>query len=281
MSAAVEPHSKVMLPVHLFYPGSKEMSTLKDHGQIIFTPSAPSQVVSGEFLFESGTMVANSTQVLQSFGPKYLSFQSFPYFSIVALVLLIVFRNLFYTQFQKFFLSVTNNFEIDFSFQKIGVYPIILASFIIYFTFIDVISIVRPIFQPGTFWVVPSISGALLWMVPLLITIVVFTFLSLSPKLFPLIFSDLKVLFFLSIFLIFFQLIGFGLRLNFQFNLFNSVAFLLSSFFILRSALMWAIFSKAYKFKIPVTLFYICTLNICSFLFLSKGLDASIFNFYE
>lgn len=281
MSVAVEPNSQVVLPLHLFYPGKNKGSVWKENAQVLFSPSSPPKVVSGNYLIENGTLLIISKEAIPVASPKYLSFQHFPYFSVAALVMLILFRNLFYAQFQKFFLSVSNNFEIDFSFQKIGAYPIIISNFIIYFTFIDLVGILRPVFQPGTFWVIPSISAALLWIVPLLITTLAFSFLSLSPKLFPLMFADLKILFLLSVFLIFFQLIGFGLKLNFQLNLLHSVGILLAAFFFFRSILMWAIFSKAYKYKIPVTLFYICTINIISFLFLSKGLDATIFNIYE
>lgn len=195
--------------------------------------------------------------------------QEVPYFSLMAVVFLIVFRNLYYASFQKYFVSLVNNFEIDFNFQKIGLGPVFLGFLIVLLAFIGFF--VEPDFSHGNrfFEIIQRIqTPAYLILYPLGISALTLFFLAFSIRIFPLIFSDLKVLFFTSFLAVLWRFVDFGVQDMALFEFQRILMVLGAGFFAMRSLLFYQVLRKAYRFRIGLTLFYICTLNLTTFLIL-------------
>ena len=201
-----------------------------------------------------------------------------PYFSGAAVIMLILFRNLYFASFQKYFASFVNNFEIDFNFQKIGLGPVFLGFLIVFlglvgFFFQSGFIAESPLFQVFNLVRTP----ACIVFYPLLVSTVFIFFLSFSIRVFPLIFSDLKVLFLLSILAVIWKFVDFGTPVDQWISLGNTFLALSIGFFSFRSILFFQVFRKAYRFHIGLTLFYICALNLSTFLILFMVLQKETF----
>lgn len=208
----------------------------------------------------------------------FIPVDGIPYISIVSVVLLIAFRNLYFPPFQKYFVSLFNNYEIDFSFQKIGAVPLILSVAIVllsvagFFSNPELKSLYNLEQYVGVFRIPVLIFGY-----PMLISSLFLFFLSLSGKFFPLIFSDIKVFFGLSFILLIWNFAAFGSEIENVVDVDFVVFVLVCLFFSLRSFLFFQVLRRAYRFHLPLTLFYICALNLTTFLFLYKVLQNDFF----
>lgn len=208
--------------------------------------------------------------------------QYVPIFSILAIVLLILVRNLFFGSFQKYFFSPIHNYEIDFNFQKIGIVPIFFAILINLFSLSDMVHMISGPGQEGDFLFLKKVGmvGKVV-ATPMLFSVVILFFLNFSFRFFPVLFSDIKTLFWISLIALVWNFLTFGVH---TIQLFGSKQFLLTIgllFFLFRSFFLLHIFQKAYRFRLPVTLFYICTLNLGTFLLLFQGLSPFLTDIYE
>lgn len=254
----------------------KNKSDFQKEASIVFRSDGTFHVENEQFRFVNGTILqqerpsrpitANTTIENMATG--------LPLISIFSVVLIIAFRNLFFGPFQKYFLSPVNNYEIDFNFQKIGVVPLIFAVFIILFSLSGFVS--NPDISAGldlnqyvTELKIPmEILGY-----PMLISAFSLFFLSLSGKIFPLIFSDMKIFFGLSFLLLLWNFASFGSDIE-KFVPFRSfLSGVILIYFVLRTLLFFQVLRRSYRFQMPLTLFYICTLNLSTFLILLKVLQ--------
>jgi len=255
--------------------GKRETNFQKE-AAIVFGADGAFHVQNDHFRFVNGTILqqVKSSWPLSAAATLQNMASGLPLVSIFSVVLIIAFRNLFYAPFQKYFISPVNNYEIDFNFQKIGVFPLIFAVFIILFSISGFVS--NPDISAGLdlnqyvreFKLPLEIFGY-----PMLISAVSLFFLSLSGKIFPLIFSDMKIFFGLSFLLLLWNFATFGsdieVFVSFK-TFFNGV---ISIYFILRTFLFFQVLRRSYRFQMPLTLFYICTLNLSTFLILLKVLQ--------
>jgi hypothetical protein len=251
----------------------KSQTNFQKDATIGFDHDGSFQVRIGQFLFRNGTIRKEvKLTIPKSYpAPADNTASGFPLVSILSVVLIIAFRNLFFSPFQKYFISPVNNYEIDFNFRKIGVLPIVLAVFIILFSISGFVSnpdigIGLDLNQYASEFKLPlEIFGY-----PMLISTMSLFFLSLSGKIFPLIFSDMKIFFGLSFVLLLWNFASFGSDIeNFvSFRSFFTGVILM--YFVLRTILFFQVLRRSYRFQMPLTLFYICTLNLSTFLVLLK-----------
>jgi len=265
--------SEVVFP--FFQLSGKEESSFQKEAKIIFSQGDQFVVMNKDFQFTSGTIKKRRefNHLGENLHPNSRVFEDVPYFSMASIVLIIGFRNLYFTSFQKNFTSILNNFEIDFNFQKIGFMPILLSVFIILFSISGFF--IHPEFPTSfdiRFYInILRIPVEILGY-PLLISAVSLFFLSLSGKIFPLIFSDIKIYFGLSFLLILWNIFAFGSDIELIISLNSFVITIVTLYFVLRSFLFFQVLRKAYRFQMPLTLFYICALNLSTFLVLFKVL---------
>lgn len=272
----------VTLPFHLVNPG-KANGHFAESSLIIFQPDGSHTVDFENFTFQNGTIhVARSpTSLLDSTSSSILQKQV-PFFSISAVVLVILFRNLFFSAFKKYFLSLSSNYEIDFNIQKIGVFPILLSVAIILLTFSDLNERVASF--PNHNWTVLLArlkSGVQFFVIPIAFSVLGFFALNLTTRLFPLVFSDIKTLFALCFVTLIWNFANFGSSIQNYFSFQNFVGLIGSMYFIIRTLLLFNVLRRAYRFHVPITLFYICVFNLGTVLILVKGFDLDIFSFYE
>jgi hypothetical protein len=177
----------------------------------------------------------------------------------------------------KYFFSLSNNYEIDFNFQKIGLGPVLIAVSIIFLGIYDlIVNFSESIAGQHDFTLQTNVV-ILVFVIPIIFSSLVFFLLDFSGKVFPLIFSDIKVLFFLILFVLMWNFSVFGAHLNHTIPIHSFLFFIAATYLIFRSFILYWVFTKGYRFQKPITLFYICTLNFTTFLFLTKGLTVDIF----
>jgi hypothetical protein len=256
---------EISLPLFFVLPG--ESGSFPSQARVLFKPLASPEVQLGKFLF-TGTILRKGG--LKEPAPTFLqsvSGYSVPYFSIVAVILIILFRNLYFNAFRKYFLSALNNYEIDFSLQKIGVPPVIMAFLIVFLVLLDFVQLTGLSSGPLSF-----IRTAEIIFYPMAISAACLFFLSLSLRFFPLIFPDLKVLFLLSILLLAFNFALFSLQgIGMEGLKFLPLGLSLL-FFALRSLLFFMVLRKFYRYRSALSLFYICALNLSTSLVFYKVL---------
>lgn len=266
------PSESTQLPFGLIQ--NVERGSPLSKASITIHPDQSYSINSGAFSFQNGTLAKNFLPVSsENFSTIKSNSSMIPYFSIGAIILVILVRNLFYTAFQKYLISPVNNYEIDFSFQKIGIAPILFALLIALLAFSDFLNSASPIWlQPNSgFFDKLKISGQILFY-PLFGSVFLLLFLNFSARFFPIIFSDIKTLFVLALVVLIWNFLSFGLP---GFKAFPSgyfFAIISGLYFLIRSFLFFNVFRKAYRFHMPITLFYICILNLGTFLFLYQGL---------
>lgn len=233
---------------------------------VIFSKNQPPEVRFGEFIF-SGGILNKSASNLPGPIPEASIIGIFPVYSILAVVMLILFRNLFFSTFQNYFLSIRNNFEIDFNIQKIGVMPVLTALLIIFFSLLDFFRL------SGSPVSMPALASVQFVFYPMGISAAAIFFFAASLRVFPVIFPDIKVLFMLSLLLL---LINFTLfsRPDLIFPYLDKLPFfLVSAYLLYRSILFFGVFVKYYRFYTKLSLFYICGLNLATCLILHKILS--------
>jgi hypothetical protein len=126
------------LPFSLFDKKNSN-SEFSKNALIVFKNKENYSIKVKQFEFNQSTLAKKELiQVKDTEVGKNLNLEtSIPVFSLLSVLLLIIFRNRFFTSFQKYFLSVKNNYEIDFNLQKIGASPVILALAVIFFSALD------------------------------------------------------------------------------------------------------------------------------------------------
>lgn len=259
--------SEFVLPLSTL--AGKGGTPFQQNADLVFINRRYDKTIYKNFEFQSGTLIHKPTDLNEGSASDRLPSMSVPYFSLSSIVLLIFFRNLYFSSFQKYFVSLVNNFEIDFNFQKIGFGPVFLGFLIVFLGLVGFFA--EPSFSSENHWSSWFLSlqtPALFLFYPLSISTLILFFLAFSIRIFPLIFSDLKVLFFISLLAVTWRLVDFGAQIDsfitFQFTL-QALAAL---FFGFRSILFYQVLRKAYRFQIGLTLFYICALNLTTFLIL-------------
>jgi hypothetical protein len=257
--------------------GKSESAFQKD-ATIEFLPGNQIIIQNKQFVFHNSTLQKRESSQFPDEKSGIDPGSGIPFFSIGSVVLLILFRNLYFPPFQKYFVSLLNNYEIDFNFQKIGIVPMILSVLIIilavsgFFFKPDLYKVNSIDFYLGQIRIPLEIFGY-----PLIISISALFFLSLSGKIFPLIFSDIKIFFGLSLLVLIWNFSAFGSDIE---RLINERAFfggMVGLFFLLRSLLFFQVLRRAYRFHLPLTLFYICALNLSTFLILFKVLQKEFY----
>jgi len=270
-------NNELTLPFSLFT--GKSTSSFQNKSVIIFKSKKQYSVQNDEFLFTNGTLQMRPLAMSQRLsGYSDYSQNTIPFASILALVLLIFFRNIYFSRFQKYFFSLVQNYEIDFSLQKIGFGPLILAVLIILFSMIGFFANpdIREVFFQN--FIGPKFQIPVgLFLIPMVISSVLLFFLALSGKIFPLIFSDIKVFFGLSILFLLWNISAFGSDSEVFFPPSSFLLCVSGLFFLFRSFLFFQVFKRTYRFHLPLTLFYICTLNLGTFFFLFKVLEKDFF----
>ncbi len=252
----------------------KPATPFQRQAKILFEKNGPVTVVSNDFRFFSGTLkkdkiVVNGKETTGGLVDN--SPQVIPLFSILAVLVVIIFRNLNFQAFQKYFVRPVNNFEIDFNFQKIGVTPLVLGLLIIFFSFSGLFSTPFDDFPFHQKKFIETFRMPFLILsYPLLVSTVSLFLLSLTGKFFPLFFSDIKAFFGLSLIILVWNFLDFGTDIEQLIPLKHLIIGLGFSFFTIRSFLFFQVLRRAYRFRLPLTLFYICTLNLATFLLLFR-----------
>lgn len=260
----------------LFSVTGKGQTNFQKEATIVFRANGDFHIQSDQFHFVNGIILQQPKMASPGITSSTIETMAtgLPMVSIFSVVLIITFRNLFFSQFKKYFVSLVNNYEIDFNFQKIGVFPLILAVFVILFSISGFVS--NPDLSAGLnlkqyvreLKIPMEIFGY-----PMLISAVSLFFLSLSGKIFPLIFSDMKIFFGLSFLLLFWNFASFGsdIEVFVPFKVFFK--WIILTYFVLRTFLFFQVLRRSYRFQMPLTLFYICALNLFTFLILHKVLQ--------
>lgn len=241
--------------------------------QILFFPDGSFSIHNQDFVIQNGTLehsLESPVKIIEP-SPEWQT-KAIPILSICAVVLIIVLRNVFFQAFQKFFVSLVNNYEIDFSLQKIGFTPLVLSVCIILLALADFNFQAdgTPANDLASFAIHLKKSAVFIG-TPLAISVVLLLFLNLSNRLFPILFSDVKSLFVVSFLALVWNFAKFGSPVN-QYVATQSAVFFLGALFLFcRSILFYQVFRRSYRFRLPTTLFYICTLNLTTILFLFGG----------
>ena len=183
------------LPFSLF-DKENSSSEFSKNALIVFKSKENYSIKVKQFEFNQSTLAKKElVQVKDAEVGKKLNLEtSIPVFSLLSVLLLIIFRNRFFTSFQKYFLSVKNNYEIDFNLQKIGASPVILALAVIFFSALDLSDMFFKNFGITINTKIEAIKVVLIFLsVPIISSILLIIVLNLSLKLFPIIFSDLNI----------------------------------------------------------------------------------------
>jgi len=269
----------VSLPFSL-WAKNKSKSVFIRESKVIFNSKSDPIIQNGNYEFYHGTVAKKSNINYEQnlIIPSLFQDGAIPFFSLFAVLLLIIFKNRFFGSFQKYFLSLNNNYEIDFNFQKIGAIPIFIAVFAVILSSIDLTNCFNNQSTSNltsTFDVLKFII--IMYAFPTGASLILFFLLNLSFKLFPIFFSDLKVLFFLSIITLTYNFSVFGSQLESLVSIQVFLTFGTGIFFGLRSFFLYKIFQKAYRYKIPITVFYICTLNLQTILIINWVATGDLF----
>ena len=252
------------LPLYFATPATQ--SGFASRARVLFHSGGQADVMDGNYVFENQTLEYQSDirpAIAETGTGLALQEVALPIFSFAALILLILLRNIFFRSFQKYFLSFHNNYEIDFNIQKIGFPPLVMAMLIIVFAVSDYLHSLDS-------------SAALLTMMktiqlvfsPMAISAAALFLFSLSVRFFPIIFPDIKVLFFMAILLLAYNFAVYGFQGSFPFGVRFLLPSLAAFFFILRSFFLFMVFRKFFRYRSALSLFYICTLNLSTCLVL-------------
>jgi len=254
---------KVGVPLSLALSGFP--GPFAGESRVIFQQGEAAKVQYRNYLFEEGVLKSASSPALKTKEVPSLFSDAFPAFSLIAIVLMILFRNLFNQSFMKYFLSFPLNYEIDLNLQKIGLPSLLMAFMVIFFSFFDYIRLTE---FPGIFN--GSIKSVQILLYPMACSILVHFFLSLSGRFFPLLLPDLKVFFLLSVFLLLYNFSGFSNAFHFPVSP-AALAMLLSAIFLTaRSIYYFGVFRKFFRYRSTLSLFYICTLNLVTCLVMHR-----------
>ena len=257
---------ELVLPLSFVVPGST--SGFSRDAKIIFSKTGEPLVKKGSFIFENQTVKNIETPAVDLASRVLIDTGSVPYFSILASIILIVFRNIYYNPFRKYFVSLWNNYEIDFSLQKIGIPPVVLSLLVILLALTDFLHLYYPL---GGLEIWVGTMGLVFY--PMLLSAILLFFLSLSIKFFPLIFPDIKVLFLLSFVFLILNFSAFGIDNESIIRIDYLLAGLGFAYLICRSFLFFMVLRKYYRYRSALSLFYICALNLSTFLVLYKVLQ--------
>ena len=256
---------EISLPLSFVLPG--QTGSFPSGARVFFHKERQPQVHYRNFIFEGQSLRQEGEALQNQTGAVQQQEVGMPVFSVLAMVIIILFRNLYFPSFQKYFLSFWNNFEIDFSLQKIGIPPVILSLMVIFLSLLDFLSLSG--ISRGALAVMQSTE---LVFYPMMISSFCLFLFALSVRFFPLLFPDLKVLFLLSFLMLAFNFAQFGLQGN-SFPQFDMVPGILALFFFcLRSLLLFMVLRKFYRYRSALSLFYICALNLCTSLVFYKVL---------
>lgn len=270
------------LPFQLINSGKANTAFIRS-SVITFQSDGSHAIDFQEFTFRNGTVQTIKNPLSHPDpGFEFTEQKQVPVFSIIAVVLVILFRNLFFSAFQKYFLSLRNNYEIDFNVQKIGVFPTLLSIAVILLTFSD-LNRQAAVF-PNENWMIFLArleTGVQFFIIPVAFSVIGFFALNLTTRLFPLVFSDIKTLFVLCFVVLVWNFADFGSPLQKHLSFQNFIGLIGSIYFIIRTLLLFHVLRRAYRFHVPITLFYICAFNLGTVLLLVKGFDLDIFSFYE
>jgi hypothetical protein len=246
----------ISLPISSVLKGKDLYSS--DHATVTFKFGEAPQVRMGSYLFQGAALQRKSPEIHPRPSSE-LADTFFPVFSIVAVVLIIFFRNLFYPSFSRYFLSIRNNYEIDLSLQRIGLPATVMSVLVIFFSMIDFFRIMNASSASSA-----AITSLQILFLPMLLSGLILFFLSLNIRFFPILFPDIKIFFLMSFFLLgvnFFvfsrhgQLLPLVERLPF---------YLFPAFFLFRTLIYLEVLRKYYRYRITMSLFYICTLNLAA-----------------
>jgi hypothetical protein len=258
----------VSLPLALVIPSAQ--GDFPQKAKVVFRKSGGPELISGDFSFNGPVLGHQSEKMEDDASRASLPGMGvpLPVFSILAVILLIVFRNIFFSSFSKYFLSIRNNYEIDFNLQKIGVPSMVMALLIILLPGLDLVQQFR---SASLFFLTIKVVQLLFF--PMVISTVVLFFFSLSLRFFPLIFPDIKVLFFIALLVLLHNFSAFSLQDNMPVQIKHFLPALISLFFIFRSILIFLVLRKFFRYRSALSLFYICTLNLSTSLVLFKVLN--------
>jgi hypothetical protein len=251
------------LPLQFVFPSSR--GEFASRARVLFRSEGQAGVVDGNYVFEEQTLEFRPETLVLPDAVKSPAVQHvpLPVFSFSALILLIIFRNVFYKAFLKYFLSIRNNYEIDFNVQKIGFPPLVMAILIIMLAVSDYLDSAAPSHVLHTF-------GKTIRLVfsPMAISMGALFLFSLSFRFFPVVFPDIKVLFFISVLLLAYNCAEYGLQGRIPIGMQFLLPSLVALFFILRSFFLFMVFRKFFRYRSALSLFYICTLNLSTCLVL-------------
>jgi hypothetical protein len=258
----------VSLPLSFVIPAAQ--GDFPQKAKVFFHKSALPEVISSNYTFKGPVLSHQSEKKEEEFSQASLPGIGvpLPVFSILAVILLIVFRNIFFSSFTKYFLSIRNNYEIDFNLQKIGVPSLVMALLIILLPVLDLVQQFR---SASLFFLAIKVVQLLLF--PMMISSIILFLFSLSIRFFPLIFPDIKVLFFLALLLLLHNFSFFSLQGNMPEQIQYFLPALIALFFILRSILIFLVLRKFFRYRSALSLFYICTLNLSTSMVLFKVLN--------
>ena len=256
---------KASVPLSLALPDFP--GTFAGESRVIFQQGEAAKVQFRNYLFEDGVLKSVASPALKTKEvPSHFS-NAFPAFSLLAIVLMILFRNLFNQPFMKYFLGFRLNYEIDLNLQKIGLPSLFMAFMVIFFAFYDYIRLTD---FPGAFN--GSIKSVQIFLYPMACSILVHFFLSLSTRFFPLLLPDLKVFFLLSVLLLLYNFSGFSNAFHFPVSPEGLGMLLLAIFLTARSIYYFGVFRKSFRYRRTLSLFYICTLNLVTCLVMHRVL---------
>lgn len=274
----------VSIPLRLVSHGHSQ-TAFSSSAEITFEPGSENTIHYQEFVFQAGTLHYHAVKEGFKEASGFIIQKPVPVFSILAVVVLIFFRNLFFGAFQRYFLNFQSNYEIDFSIQKIGVFPIVLAVSVVvlaFSEFYDSSSFLSSSTSTGTAFQFQKLRDGLIFLMkPLGLSMGLFFVLNLTSKLFPLIFSDLKTLFTLSLLVLVWNFSSFGANIHGYISYHNFTTVICAIYFVIRTILLFNVLRLAYRFHLPLTLFYICAFNLGTVLILFDGLSPDIFSLYE
>jgi hypothetical protein len=251
------------LPLQFVFPSSR--GEFASRARVLFRSEGQPGVVDGNYVFEEQTLEYRPETLNLPDAGKSLAIQEvpLPIFSFAALVLLIVFRNVFYNAFLKYFLSIRNNYEIDFNVQKIGVPPLLTAMLIIVLALADYLNSAASSDVLHSF-----VKTIQMIFFPMAISTIALFLFSLSLRFFPVIFPDIKVLFFIAVLLLVYNCALYGLQGRIPIEMQFLLPFLVLLFFALRSFFLFMVFRKFFRYRSALSLFYICALNLSTCLVL-------------
>lgn len=258
----------ITLPLYFVFPGSQ--GGFASRARVLFHSGGQADVMDGNYVFEEQTLKYHTKiapEKAETIKNIELQEVTLPLFSFAALVLLILLRNVFFTSFQKYFLSFQNNYEIDFNIQKIGFPPLVMSLLIIVFALSDYLRSLDS--STALFTLIKTIQLVFL---PMAISASALFLFSLSVRFFPVIFPDIKVLFFVAILLLLYNCAVYGFQGRIPFGVRFLLPLLAAIFFILRSFFLFMVFRKFFRYRSALSLFYICALNLSTCLVLYEVL---------